>query len=98
VTRTLDDILRQLRTIKPDLESRYPIREMAVFGSYARGEQTEDSDVDVLVDAGRGMTLLDLAGLQIELQDALGLKVDVAMKDGLRPRVALSVLNDVVRV
>lgn len=94
MTRTLDDILRQLRTIKPDLESRYPIREMAVFGSYARGEQTEESDVDVLVDAGRGMTLLDLAGLQIELQDALGVDVDVVTKNSLRPVVAARVLPE----
>lgn len=96
--RTLDDILRQLRTINPDLESRHPICEMAVFGSYARGEQTEESDVDVLVDVGDGITLLDIAGLQFELGDALGLPVDLAMKDCLKPRLAPSILHDMVRV
>jgi predicted nucleotidyltransferase len=94
MTRTLDDILERLRRIKPDLETRYPIRELAVFGSYARGEQTEDSDVDVLVDVGRGMSLFDLAGLQMELADALGVPVDVVTKNSLRPTVATQVLSE----
>ncbi|HRK95766.1 MAG TPA: nucleotidyltransferase domain-containing protein [Rhodospirillales bacterium] len=41
---------------------------MGVFGAYVRGEQREDSDLDVLVDLGNGMTLIDLAGLQLELR------------------------------
>ena len=49
----------------------------SVFGSYARGEQREDSDVDILVDMPKGKSLLDLIGLEQDLQDALGKKVDV---------------------
>lgn len=94
MTRTLDHILAQLRRLKPDLQSRYPIGEMAVFGSYARGEQTAESDLDVLVDAERGMTLLDLAGLQMELHDALDLPVDVVTRNSLRPTVAARVLPE----
>lgn len=96
--RDLDDILADLRRIKPDLERRYHIRELSVFGSYARGQQTEASDVDVLIDAARGMTLLDLAGLQLELQEMLGLSVDVAMMGGLRPRVEPEIMRERVRV
>jgi len=47
--RTLDDILLQLRDLLPDLCRRYPIRSMKVFGSYARGNQREDSDLDLLM-------------------------------------------------
>jgi predicted nucleotidyltransferase len=83
--RTLDDIMSQLRAMQPDLKRRYPIREMGVFESYARGEQREDSDLDLLVELGDGITLIDYVGLQLELSDALGLTVDMANKAEVRP-------------
>ena len=63
--------------MQPDLRRRHPIREMGVFGSYVHGRQTETSDVDVLVEPGEGIGLLELAGLQQDLSDALGVKVDL---------------------
>ncbi|CAA7618703.1 nucleotidyltransferase family protein [Magnetospirillum sp. UT-4] len=96
--RTLDDILVQLRAIKPELERRYPIRELAVFGSYARGEQTEDSDLDVLVLPGEGMTLIEFAGLQRELSESLGLAVDLVSKRALRPRIGERILAEATAI
>ena len=49
----------------------------SVFGSYARGDQRDDSDIDILVELPKGKSLLDLIGLEQDLQDALGKKVDV---------------------
>jgi hypothetical protein len=94
--RTLDDILAQLRTLQPDLRRRYPLRSMGVFGSYVRGEQREESDVDLLVELGDGMDLLAYAGLQLELSDALGLPVDLVEREALRPRLAPQVLSEVI--
>ncbi len=48
-----------------------------VFGSVLRGEDSEDSDIDILVDALPGATLFDLGGLQVELEDILGVRVDL---------------------
>ena len=48
-----------------------------VFGSVLRGEDQENSDIDILVDALPGATLFDLGGLQVELEDLLGVKVDL---------------------
>lgn len=93
--RTLDDIMSQLRALQPDLKRRYPIREMGVFGSYVRGEQRDDSDLDVLVDLGDGITLIDYVGLQFELSDALGLKVDLANKKTLKRRIGQRILAEV---
>jgi predicted nucleotidyltransferase len=93
--RTLDDIMSQLRALQPDLKRRYPIREMGVFGSYVRGEQRDDSDLDVLVDLGDGVTLIDYVGLQLELSDALGLKVDLANKKMLKRRIGQRILSEV---
>ncbi len=94
--RSLEDILTRLRALQPELRRRYPIRSMGVFGSYARGEQREDSDLDLLVELGDGMDLIAYAGLQLELSDALGLAVDLVEREALRPRLAARVLSEVV--
>ncbi len=51
--KTLTDIINKLANAKPDLARRYGVRRLAVFGSYARGDQREDSDVDILVEVDR---------------------------------------------
>jgi predicted nucleotidyltransferase len=94
--RTLDDILTQLRALQPVLRRRYPIRSIGVFGSYARGEQREGSDLDLLVELGDDIDLIGYAGLQIELSDALRLPVDLVEREALRPRLAAKVLAEVV--
>jgi predicted nucleotidyltransferase len=94
--RTLDDIMTQLRALQPDLKRRYPIQGMGVFGSYVRGEQRDDSDLDLLVDLGDGMGLIEVVGLQLELSDALGITVDLVEREALRPRIAPHVLAEVI--
>jgi predicted nucleotidyltransferase len=94
--RTLADIIGVLRRIAPDLRRRYPIRELGVFGSYARGDQTDASDLDILVDLGTGIGLIELAGLQQELSDTLGLKVDLVIKDSLKRRIGQRILSEAV--
>ena len=58
-------------------------RNLRIFGSVARGEADDSSDVDLLVDAAEGTSLIDLIGLQRELQELLGVKVDVVTPAGL---------------
>ena len=69
-----------------------------VFGSVARGEATDDGDVDFLVDLEPGRSLFDLGGLLMDLQDLLQRDVDVVTERGLRPRVAERVLADAVEL
>lgn len=92
--RSLDEVLQRLRAMQPTLRERYPIRSMGVFGSYARGEQRADSDVDVLVELGDKLDLVAFAGLQLELSDALGSPVDLVERQALRPRLADRVLAE----
>ena len=94
--RTLDEVVAKLRRLQPDLRRRYPIRELGIFGSYARAQQTEKSDLDVLVDLGEGIGLIELAGLQHDLSDALGVKVDLVIKDALKHNIARRVLSEAV--
>ena len=69
-----------------------------VFGSVARGDATEDSDIDFLVDLEPDRSLFDLGGLLMDLQDLLQRNVDVVTERGLRPRVAQRVLADAVEL
>jgi len=65
-----------------------------VFGSVARGEDDERSDIDLLVDMEKGRTLLDLGGLLMDLRELLGCSVDVVTEKGLRDRIRDRVLRD----
>jgi uncharacterized protein len=94
--RTLEDIIAQLRRMQPDLRRRYPIRELGVFGSYVRGQQREDSDLDIVVNLDRGIGLLELAGLRQDLSEALGMKVDLVMRDAVKRRIANRILSEAV--
>ena len=69
-----------------------------MFGSVARGDATEVSDVDFLVDLAPDRSLFDLGGLLMDLQDLLQRNVDVVTEGGLRPRVAQRVLADAVEL
>lgn len=81
--------------MQPDLHRRYPIRSMGVFGSYARGEQNDDSDLDLLVEFGDTAGLFEYAGLQLELSDAQGMTVDVVNRAALKPRIGQRILAEV---
>jgi predicted nucleotidyltransferase len=90
-------VLRLLADEKPSLVRRYPIRRLAVFGSYARGDQRRDSDVDVLVDVDPsiGLRFVDLAE---ELNELLGVEVDLVSTRAVRPQHWPLIERDLVDV
>lgn len=71
-------------------------RHVRVFGSVARGENSESSDVDLLVSLDAGASLLDLIGFACDAEDILGVRVDVGTPESLRPHVRDEVLADAV--
>lgn len=89
-----DEIRARLAALLPELRERYTVRSLFIFGSYARDEQTPESDLDLLVDFDETPNLYELVGLGLDLEEALGMKVDIVMREGLKPRVASSVLRD----
>ena len=66
----------------------------ALFGSIVRGEDKENSDIDVLVDLPRGKSLFDLAGLQMKLKEVLGREVDVITYNSINPLLKDYILKD----
>jgi len=83
-------------TALADLCRRYQVRELSVFGSAARGQMTPDSDIDILVEflPGSEIDLVDYAGLMLDLSKLLGRKVDLVSKNGLKPLIRSSVLEE----
>lgn len=92
---TLDDIQAVLRAQMPYLRAHYHVETIGVFGSYVRGEQTEESDVDLLVTYTKTPTLFDIAHLQHYLEDVLNVKVDLVLQNGLKRYIAPYILREV---
>lgn len=80
------------------LARRYGARNVRVFGSVARHEVGEESDLDLLVGMEPGRTLLDVAGLLVDLQDLLGCSVDIVTEGGLRGAFRDRVLAEAVPI
>lgn len=74
--------------------SRYPVTNPRIFGSVSRGEDTEESDLDILVDALPGCSLFDLGGLYEDLTQGLGINISLCTSGGLRPAMLKRVLSD----
>jgi len=94
--RTKKDILAILKEIKISLKRQYKVREIWLFGSVLRGEQNENSDIDILVDFEDGADFFNLVGLGLFLEDKLGTKVDVVPKRSLREELKETVLAEAV--
>ena len=90
--------LREKRSEIIELARARGASHVRVFGSVARGEAGEGSDVDFIVDLEPGRSLFDLGGLLMDLRDLLERDVDVVSERGLRPRVAERVLADAVEL
>ena len=90
VKRKREEILR--------VAAGHGARNVRIFGSVARGEADEASDIDFLVEMEPGRSLLDLGGLQVELEALLGRPVDVVTVRGLKARIRSTVLREAVLV
>ncbi len=92
------DLLSRLKSLKPLVTTRYKAKEIGLFGSFVREEQSADSDIDLLVEFEEEADLLDLTGLALFFEEELGRKVDVVPKRALREELRDSVLREVVAV
>jgi predicted nucleotidyltransferase len=90
------ELLKDKREAILQIAAKHGARNVRVFGSVARGEADEQSDIDFLVDMEPGRSLLDLGGLLVDLQDLLGQNVDVVTERGLKPRIRDRVLHEAV--
>jgi predicted nucleotidyltransferase len=95
--RNLPEIKEILSKHKSMLTERYPIKSIAIFGSYARNEQLPESDIDILVEfSGKiGIAFIDLAE---ELESLTGTKIDLVSKHGIQDKYLKAISSDLIYV
>ncbi len=81
-----------------DYLSKHKVIEVGLFGSFARNEMTESSDIDILVEYSRGTTLLDIVKMKQELYVLVGRKVDLVSKRAVRKKIMEHILPDLQTV
>lgn len=89
-------VLREKRQTILELAARYGASNVRVFGSVARGDYSDVSDLDLLVDLEPGRSLFDLGGLLMDLQDLLGCKIDIGTTKMLKKSIKEQVLKEAV--
>jgi Predicted nucleotidyltransferases len=92
------EFLREKRTEILAICAKHGAKNVRIFGSTARGEADEQSDVDFLVDLESGRTLLDLGGLQYDLEHYLLIPVDVATESMLKDRIKVRVFREATQL
>ena len=88
-----DSIAEIIQTAVPILK-KAGVTRSSLFGSYVRGEQREDSDIDLLVEYPKGLSLFDVGEIKHRLEDALGKKVDLADFKRIKPRLKPYILSE----
>ena len=92
----LDTVLETIRLRRDDIEARFGVRLIGVVGSVARGEERDDSDVDITYQVIGGTTLFKLVDAEFELEQALGREVELVDRDGMRPAARAYIERDLV--
>jgi predicted nucleotidyltransferase len=93
---TLEELLKENREAILRICAKHGARNVRIFGSVARGEADEQSDIDLIVEFDPERSLLDHAALWLELQDLLGCKLDVVSDRGIKPRIRERVLREAI--
>ncbi len=96
--KTFNEIKEILSSHKEELQSKYKVKEMKIFGSYVKNEQRERSDVDILVDFYEVPDLLKFIEMERYLEEILGVKVDLVRISVLRPELRDGILNEAVKI
>jgi len=96
--KKIEEIKRVLKEYKEELKKKYGIKEIGIFGSYIRQEQSKDSDLDILVgfEPDAKMDLIKFVELENHISELLEVKVDLVMESALKPRIGKYILREVV--
>lgn len=96
--KKIEEIKEILEVHKEELRRRYGIKEIGIFGSYVRGEERKDSDLDLLAEFEEGakIGLLEFIKVENHLSDLLGVKVELVEKSALKQRIGRHILKEVI--
>ncbi len=96
--KTRQEIIKKLREELPYLREKFNVSRIALFGSYARGEQREGSDIDILVEFEKPVGFIKFIKLENYLSEKLGVKVELVTPDALKPLIKPSIIREAVYV
>lgn len=96
--KTLEEIRRVIRAHEGELRQRYKTRVVGIFGSYVRGQQQRESDLDLLAEFDEKASLLDLGGAQVMLSELLEVKVDLVPREDIRPELRDTIEAEVLEL
>jgi predicted nucleotidyltransferase len=96
--KTVEEIQTIIRQHQDILAERYGVSIVAIFGSYVRGEQRRRSDLDLLADILRPVSLLELVGAELYLSEVLGVKVDLIPKRSVREELRETIFGEAVAI
>ncbi|GAB6072659.1 nucleotidyltransferase family protein [Venenivibrio stagnispumantis] len=95
----LQEIKQTLKERMPEIKEKYGVKNLYIFGSYVRGEQTPKSDIDILVEFEKGKkSFRNYMGLKFYLEDLFGLKVDLVIKEAVRKELKRHIYSEAVNV
>ena len=93
--KEIDRILNKIRNHKLEIAKEFHIKEIGIFGSYIRGEEKADSDIDILVEFEKPIDLFRFLDLEEMLSELSGRKVDLVSKKALKPHIGKAILKEV---
>ncbi|MCL0107918.1 nucleotidyltransferase family protein [Peptococcaceae bacterium] len=96
--KNVEKVKEEIKNLQEEIKKEYKAEVIGIFGSYARGEQTQKSDIDILVRFYKGATLFDFVGLSYFLEEKLGIKVDVVSEKAIRPELKDRILSEVINI
>ena len=96
MTKKKEEILRILKKLKEDIKIKYKVKSIGIFGSYINNEQTDDSDIDFLVEFEENADLFHYVGLTLFLEEQFNKKVDVISKPALKEELRKNILQEVI--
>ena len=92
------EILKILRIIFDEISLEYKVKRIGLFGSFVKNVESEESDIDILVELSEPISLFRIANLKDLLTQKFGRKVDLVLKGGLKPLIKERILEEVVYV
>ena len=95
---SFDEVRRIIERHRGELRERYGVKEIGIFGSFVRGEEREDSDIDILVEFEKPIGFFKFLELEEYLSNLIGRKVDLVSKKALKPRIGKHILREVIYV
>lgn len=98
--KKLEKIKKKIEILKPEIQKKFKVKEIGIFGSFVRGEEKRGSDIDILVgfEESEDLSLLDFIKLENYLREELEAKVDLVEKNTLKPRIGKHILEEVLNI